>query len=142
MPTSTIHQFGDATARIKQGKKGYFAQCDCGWRSREYLDQREAVISFEEHVLLDPQHEVEDLGVPPKPEEVSAGVRGEANINYTSLLLAFLGFLYVISPIDVVPDYLVGVGWIEDIIVGIFSVMLVKGGLKGRSPSEIISNIF
>ncbi len=140
MSTSTTHQFGDTTARIKRGKNGYFAQCDCGWKSSEYEEEKEAVISFEEHVLSDPRHEVQDVNVPPKKEDVSSKAKGE--VNYASLLIALLGFLYVISPIDIVPDYLVGIGWIEDIIIGLFSVMLAKGGMKGKSPTEIVSKIF
>lgn len=139
MPTNDVHELGNATARIQKGKKGYFAQCDCGWRSREYLEQKEAVISFEEHVLADPQHEVKDVNLPPRSEPK---FEKRGGVNYASLLLAFAGFLYVISPIDIVPDYLVGVGWIEDIVVGIFSVMFAKGGWKGRTPMEIISEVF
>ncbi len=138
MSSNDLHEFGDATARIKEGKKGYFAQCGCGWKSREHLEQKEAVISFEEHVLADSRHEVEDVDLPPRTEPQS-----EKNVvNHASLLLAFLGFLYIISPIDLVPDYLIGVGWIEDIILGIFCVLFAKGGWRGKSPTEIISEIF
>lgn len=138
MPTNDVHELGNATARIKEGKKGYFAQCDCGWKGREYLDQKEAVISFEEHVLANPRHEVEDVDLPPRAEPQSE----KRVVNYASLLLALLGFLYIISPIDIVPDYLVGVGWIEDIILGAFCVLFAKGGWRGKSPTEIISEIF
>ncbi len=33
------------------------------------------------------------------------------------LFIYLLSFLYVISPFDLLPDFLVGVGWIDDLIV-------------------------
>lgn len=136
MSHSIIHEFGDARANIKEGKKGYFAQCGCGWRSKEYLEQKEAVISFEEHVLSDPKHKADVT--PPSRAEPPPEKR---DVNYLSLLLALLGFLYVISPIDLVPDYFIGIGWVGDSIIGIFSVVFAKGGLKGKPPTQILSEI-
>ncbi|KXA94055.1 hypothetical protein AKJ65_05565 [candidate division MSBL1 archaeon SCGC-AAA259E19] len=62
--------------------------------------------------------------------------------NFFSIFLGLLGFIYVFSPIDLVPDYLIGVGWLEDILIGVLSILLIKKGIDGRSPKEIFSEIF
>lgn len=33
------------------------------------------------------------------------------------IILALLGFIYAASPYDLVPDFLLGLGWIDDIVV-------------------------
>lgn len=121
------HRFDDSTAQIEQEKKGYSANCECGWSSPLFSTREEAIISFENHVRSNPQHKL---------------VKDEGGANHSSLFLAILGILYVISPIDLVPDHLVGIGWIGDILIGIISIILLMRGLSGESPSEILSNTF
>ena len=36
-----------------------------------------------------------------------------------ALIITILGILYIISPIDLIPDFIPGLGWIDDIIVAI-----------------------
>lgn len=122
-----MHKFDGSKARIEDGKKGYIAICECGWSSNELPTKEEAIISFENHVKSDPHHKA---------------WKEEEGANIPSLLLGALGFLYIISPVDLVPDYLVGVGWMEDILIGILCFILIKGGLNSKSPVETLSDIF
>lgn len=121
------HKFDDSTAQIEHEKKGYSASCECGWSSPLFSTREEAIISFENHVRSNPQHKL---------------VREEEGANHSSIFLAVLGILYIVSPIDFVPDHLIGIGWIEDILIGIMSILFLKKGLDGKSPSEILSNTF
>ncbi|MDI5791413.1 DUF1232 domain-containing protein [Bacillus licheniformis] len=43
-------------------------------------------------------------------------------------MLAALAFIYVLSPIDLIPDVLAGVGWLDDAAVLAFS--------SGKSPKS------
>lgn len=122
-----MHRFDDSKAQIKQDQSGFVASCECGWISEPVKTREEAIIAFENHVGSDPKHRM---------------VKEKGGKNFFSLFLATLGFLYIISPIDIVPDYLVGVGWIEDILIGIFCLAFVKKGLDGKSPTEILEEIF
>ncbi len=121
-----VHQFDDSRAKIRRNDEGFIANCECGWSSGEMRTREEAIISFEDHVRSDPRHKI---------------VKEEGGANLSSIFLAGLGILYIISPIDFVPDYFIGVGWIEDILIGILSVLFLKKGSDGKSPSEIISDI-
>lgn len=125
---SFLHSFEDSNARIQEEKGGFIARCECGWSSPPKPTKEDAIISFENHVSTNPSHKflMEDKS---------------SNFNSASIAIAVLGVIYVLSPIDLVPDYLVGVGWIEDILIGIFSIMLIKGGLEGKSPQDSISSI-
>jgi len=42
---------------------------------------------------------------------------------------------YVISPIDLMPDFLVGLGWIDDILLATFAV----NWIIGRLPREVFA---
>ncbi len=42
---------------------------------------------------------------------------------------------YVISPIDLMPDFLVGLGWIDDILLATFAI----NWIIGRLPREIFA---
>ncbi len=33
------------------------------------------------------------------------------------ILLTILGICYVLSPYDVIPDFIVGLGWLDDVVV-------------------------
>ena len=39
------------------------------------------------------------------------------------IILFFLAILYIASPIDFIPDFIPGIGWIDDIIVGLIGVL-------------------
>ena len=41
------------------------------------------------------------------------------------IILFFLSILYIVSPIDLIPDFILGIGWIDDIIVGLIGVLPV-----------------
>lgn len=46
-------------------------------------------------------------------------------------------FLYVISPVDAVPDFLPGLGWVDDLLVVGFLLWYLTRQTQGRSPWEI-----
>jgi len=39
------------------------------------------------------------------------------------IIIFFLSILYIVSPIDLIPDFIPGIGWIDDIIVGVVGVL-------------------
>ncbi len=121
-----VHKFENSKAQIENHEKGFTAKCECGWTSGLKPTKEEAIVKFENHVRLNSHHKI----------------TLEKNTNYSSILLATIGILYIISPIDFVPDYLIGVGWIEDILIGLFCIVFIKKGLEGKSPKEILSGIF
>jgi DnaJ like chaperone protein len=49
------------------------------------------------------------------------------------ILFTILGLAYALCPYDLLPDFLVGVGWIDDIIVLIVLWKLLQRFKKGRS---------
>ncbi len=124
---SRVYNFNGSKALIKKADDGYIVECKCGWSSDKKNSREEAIVDFETHVSSDPKHHI--------AKEVSGP-------NLLSLFLAVLGVIYIISPIDIVPDYLVLVGWIEDIIIAIFSIIFIKRGWDGKSPRDILSSIF
>ncbi|KXA97233.1 hypothetical protein AKJ38_01720 [candidate division MSBL1 archaeon SCGC-AAA259I14] len=121
-----VYRFAGSKALIERNEKGFVANCKCGWDSGVKDSREEAIVAFETHVSSDPRHKV--------MEET----RG---LNFFSIFLAVMGILYVISPYDIVPDYMIGVGWFEDIIILLLSIILIKGGIEGKSPGQIISSI-
>ncbi|MFH1490926.1 MAG: DnaJ domain-containing protein [Pseudomonadota bacterium] len=52
------------------------------------------------------------------------------------IILALLGLTYVFSPYDLVPDFIVGLGWIDDIIILILLWKLVQHYNRRRSEHE------
>ena len=43
---------------------------------------------------------------------------GEVNIGkHWSMIIALLAVLYIVSPIDIIPDFIPIVGWIDDLVV-------------------------
>ena len=44
--------------------------------------------------------------------------------------------VYVISPIDLMPDFLVGLGWIDDILLVTFAVNWIVGRLEREVFSQ------
>ncbi len=124
---SRVYKYDGSKALIKKTDDGYVAECRCGWISDTKDSREKAIIDFETHVSSDPKHRIIREGYGP---------------NLISLILAAIGIIYVISPFDLVPDILVVVGWLEDIIILIFSIIFIKKGLEGESPGDILSSIF
>lgn len=122
-----LYKFQDSRAKIEKSEGGFAANCQCGWRSELNPTKEAAIIAFEGHVRSDPKHRI---------------AMEEEGTSLSSLFLAVVGILYVLSPIDIIPDYFVLVGWIEDILIGVLSVILIKKGLQGKSPRRILSDIF
>ena len=48
-----------------------------------------------------------------------------------------IGFLYVISPIDIIPDFIGGIGWLDDIsVVGLMFLWFLKMFKFSDKPSS------
>lgn len=47
------------------------------------------------------------------------------------IFLLIFAFLYDISPIDIIPDFLIGIGWIDDLILTGFSFYYTYKKIKG-----------
>jgi len=45
-------------------------------------------------------------------------------------IITVISGAYVISPIDLIPDFIIGIGWIDDIIVGLIGLMFFIRGLN------------
>ena len=39
------------------------------------------------------------------------------------IIIFFLSLLYIVSPIDLIPDFIPIVGWVDDLVVGIVGVL-------------------
>lgn len=42
---------------------------------------------------------------------------GKFKIQTKDLLILIAGIIYVISPIDAIPDFIIGLGWVDDLTV-------------------------
>ncbi len=56
------------------------------------------------------------------------------------LLFSILGFSYIICPYDLIPDFLVGLGWLDDIAVALFLIYYLKRFKKGKFPGKSPTN--
>ncbi|MFI6604066.1 YkvA family protein [Nonomuraea sp. NPDC050536] len=63
------------------------------------------------------------------PRMIGASARGEFGARKNLALMA-LGVLYIVSPIDVIPDFLVGIGVVDDfgVFLWLISAMLGESG--------------
>lgn len=52
------------------------------------------------------------------------------------IIIAILGLAYIFSPYDLAPDFIVGLGWIDDIIVLILLWKMFQRFNRGRSGRE------
>jgi DnaJ like chaperone protein len=52
------------------------------------------------------------------------------------IIIAILGLVYVFSPFDLIPDFIVGLGWIDDITVLILLWKLFQHYYKRRSGHQ------
>ena len=125
---SNVYRFDDSKAQIKESKTGFYAKCQCGWKSEPRPSKEEVIIAFENHVRSNPRHKI-------KIEE-------KKGADIFTLLIAGIAIAYILSPYDFVPDSLVLVGWIEDILLAVFAAIFIKRGFEGKSPSDIFSEIF
>ena len=57
-------------------------------------------------------------------------------INWLSVGLGLAGIGYIISPIDAIPDFIPGIGQIDDGVVAAASGLLILGGLEGNKPKK------
>lgn len=53
---------------------------------------------------------------------VQAAIRGQYRLPRKSLLYAMGAILYFLSPLDLVPDFLIGIGYVDDVAV-VFGVL-------------------
>jgi hypothetical protein len=56
----------------------------------------------------------------------------------TRVLPIIASLLYVFSPIDAIPDFLPGVGWLDDLLVIGFLLWYLSRQAPGRSPWDIL----
>jgi len=49
------------------------------------------------------------------PNLIKGLVRRDVPIRSKALLLA--GLVYLVSPVDLIPDFIVGAGWIDDLVI-------------------------
>lgn len=122
-----VHEFDGSKAQIYIKNGNFVAQCRCGWVSARADTKEEAVIEFEEHVQSDPAHRI---GVEYKERD------------YWTLLMAIFSLAYVFSPIDLVPNALIGLNWLDDLLFLILAVIFLRGGWKGKSPWESFGDLF
>jgi hypothetical protein len=53
------------------------------------------------------------------------------------LLPILIAFLYVFSPVDAIPDFLPGLGWLDDLIVLGLLVWVLIARQRGQSPWDV-----
>lgn len=123
------HHFKETKGWIEKDEGKYTATCRCGWASEKKDTKEEAVINLENHVESTPHH-------------LSAGKEEGKGKNFLSIFLAVIGLLYVIWPFDFIPDELILVGWIGDILAIVFSIIFLKKGLDGKGPIDALNEIF
>jgi len=47
------------------------------------------------------------------------------------MIFFFIAVIYVISPIDLMPDFIPVVGWVDDVFAGLFGLVFLIKGFKG-----------
>jgi uncharacterized membrane protein YkvA (DUF1232 family) len=57
------------------------------------------------------------------------------------ILPILLSLLYVLSPLDLVPDLMPGVGWIDDLLVIGALLMYLSASRSGRAPWDVIGRM-
>jgi uncharacterized membrane protein YkvA (DUF1232 family) len=62
---------------------------------------------------------------------VNLPIIGEIKLGgLTNIIIACVALLYIISPIDLIPDFIPIIGWIDDLIVAFIGFKAVFGGKK------------
>jgi hypothetical protein len=54
------------------------------------------------------------------------------------ILPIVLGLLYLVSPIDAIPDLLPGVGWLDDLLILALVAWTVMGQRRGMNPWDVL----
>ena len=68
-----------------------------------------------------------------------AYIRGEyRDISWFSIVLVTVGIIYFVSPIDLIPDALLGIGFIDDAAVIAFVVAQIKADIDNFLAWEVI----
>ncbi|MBC8172164.1 MAG: DUF1232 domain-containing protein [Anaerolineae bacterium] len=74
----------------------------------------------------------------------------DARIPLWKKLIPFMGLLYVVMPIDIIPDFLVVVGQLDDLGIMLFSMQMFeksidpliveehRAALEGRAPENLV----
>lgn len=61
---------------------------------------------------------------------VSAWVKGEyTEVSLKTILLVIAAIIYFVNPFDVIPDFIPGVGYLDDAVVIIFVINSIRGDL-------------
>ncbi len=69
---------------------------------------------------------------------LSAYISGEyRDIPWTSVVLVTVGIIYFVSPVDLIPDILLGIGLIDDALVIAFVIAQIKADLDNFLAWEI-----
>ena len=50
------------------------------------------------------------------------------------LFLILAALAYIVSPIDLIPDFIPVAGWADDLVVLLLALNQARGLLRGRSP--------
>lgn len=61
------------------------------------------------------------------------GMKGSYHISVLTIVIFIVGFIYVVSPFDLVPDSILFFGWIDDIVM----IFLVVKRLQRESQRYI-----
>jgi uncharacterized membrane protein YkvA (DUF1232 family) len=62
---------------------------------------------------------------------VNLPIIGEIKLGgLTNIIIACVALLYIISPIDLIPDFIPIIGWIDDLIVAFIGFKAVFSGKK------------
>lgn len=65
--------------------------------------------------------------IPAAVRMIKSWRKGEYKMKVTDILLPALALLYVISPIDLIPDFVLGIGALDDLAILAFAIpMLLK----------------
>ena len=51
--------------------------------------------------------------------------KGEYKMKFTDILVPALALLYVISPIDIIPDFVLGIGALDDLAILAFAIPML-----------------
>ena len=53
------------------------------------------------------------------------------------MIVALLALLYVLSPVDAIPDFIPVVGWADDLLVGLVGLIALLCGARGSTPQSV-----
>ena len=47
------------------------------------------------------------------------------------MILFFIAVIYIICPIDLMPDFIPVIGWVDDVFAGLIGIVFLFKGFKG-----------